>query len=111
MNPGPRPVLITHAAASYEDQHAARKRRYAVLMSARLLLFALAAAAYPVSSWLAVGLLAVSVPLPWIAVLIANDAPPRKTEDAHRLVGPAPSRQLEERGRVVVDVPHEGRAA
>jgi hypothetical protein len=52
-----------------------------------------------------------SVPLPWMAVLIANDAPPRKTEDAHRLVGPGPSRQLEDRGRVVVDVPQEGRAA
>jgi hypothetical protein len=42
-----------------------------------------------------------------MAVLIANDAPPRKTEDAHRLVGTGPSRQLEARGRVVVDVPHE----
>ena len=80
-------------------------------MGARLLLFVLAAAAYPVSSWLAVGLLAASVPLPWMAVLIANDAPPRKTEDTHRLAGPAPHRQLEDRGRVVVDVPHEDRAA
>ena len=111
MKSGHRPVLITDAAASYEDQHAARKRRYVVLMGARLLLFVLAAAAYPLSPWLAVGLLAASVPLPWMAVLIANDAPPRKTEDTHRLAGPAPSLQLEERGRVVVDVPHEDRAA
>jgi hypothetical protein len=111
MNPGPRPLLITDAATSYEDQHAARKRRYAVLMSTRLLLFTLAAVAYPVSSWLAVGLLAVSVPLPWMAVLIANDAPPRKTEDAHRLVGPGPARQLEGPGRVVIDVPEEARPA
>ena len=93
---------------SHEDQYAARKRRYAVLMAARLLLFVLAAAAYPVSSWLAVGLLAVSVPLPWMAVLIANDAPARRTEDTHRLPGPWPLRQLEGRARVVVDVPHEG---
>jgi hypothetical protein len=95
MKFGHRPVLITDAAVSYEEQHAARKRRYAVLMGARLLLFVLAAAAYPVSSWLAVGLIAMSVPLPWMAVLIANDAPPRKNEDAHRLAGPAPSLQLE----------------
>lgn len=94
MNRGHRPVLITDAAASYEEQHAARKRRYAGLMAARLLLFVLAAAAYPVSSWLAVGLLAASVPLPWMAVLIANDAPARRTEDAHRLDAPAPARQL-----------------
>jgi len=111
MKSGHRPVLITDAAASYEEQHAARKRRYAVLMGARLLLFVLAAAAYPVSSWLAVGLIAASVPLPWMAVLIANDAPPRKTEDTHRLGGPAPRRQLEGRGRVVVDGPDEDRAA
>lgn len=111
MKPGHRPVLITDAAASYDEQYAARKRRYAVLMTARLLLFVLAAAAYPVSSWLAVGLLALSVPLPWIAVLIANDAPPRKTEDTHRLADPRPSRQLEDRARIVVDVPHEDRAA
>ncbi len=75
------------------------------------LLFVLAAAAYPFSSWLAVGLLAASVPLPWMAVLIANDAPPRKTEDAHRLAGPVPSLQLEQRGRVVIDVPPDDRAA
>ena len=111
MRPGHRPILITDAAASYEDQRAARKRRYAVLMAVRLLLFVLAAAAHPVSSWLAVGLLAASVPLPWIAVLIANDAPPRSTEDTHRLAGAEPSGQLEDRGQVVVDVPHEGRAA
>ena len=111
MKSGCRPVLITDAAASYEDQHAARKRRYSVLMAARLLLFVLAAAAYPVNSWLAVGLLAASVPLPWMAVLIANDAQPRRTEDTHRLPGPEPSRQLEDRGRAVVDPPHEGRAA
>jgi hypothetical protein len=111
MKPGHRPILITDAAASYEDQHATRKRRYAVLMAARLLLFVLAAAAYPVSSWLAVGLLAVSVPLPWIAVLIANDTPPRRTEDTHRLASPEPSRQIEDPGRTVVDVPHADRAA
>ena len=72
-------------------------------MAARLLLIVLAAAAYPANSWLAVGLLAASVPLPWMAVLIANEAPPRRTEDTHRLADPEPSRQL--------DPPHEDRAA
>jgi hypothetical protein len=104
-----RPVLITDAATSYEDQYAARKRRYAVLMGARLLLFVLGCLTYPISIWLAVGLLALSVPLPWMAVLIANDAPPRRTEDAHRLTAPAP-RQLESRAHPVVDT-DEDRAA
>jgi Protein of unknown function (DUF3099) len=109
MPRGHRPVLITDAATSYEDQYAARKRRYAVLMGARLLLLVLAALTYPISIWLAVGLLALSVPLPWMAVLIANDAPPRRTEDAHRLTAPAP-RQLESRAHLVVDT-DEDRAA
>ena len=73
-----RSVLITDAPRSYEEQLAARKRRYATLMAGRLALFVLAAIAYPVSVWLAVALLALSVPLPWMAVLIANDAPARK---------------------------------
>ena len=105
MTRGHRPVLITDAAVSYQDQFAARKRRYATLMAARLALFVAAAVAYPVSSWLAVGMLALSVPLPWIAVLIANDAPARRTEDAHRVTAPAPVRQLESRTRVVEEDP------
>jgi hypothetical protein len=98
-----RPVLITDAAASYEEQYAARKRRYVLLMGGRLLLFVLAAATYMISPWLAVGLLALSVPLPWMAVLIANDAPARRVEDSHRLPL-TPLRQLEG-GTTVVNGP------
>lgn len=106
-----RPVLITDAAASYEEQYAARKRRYVLLMGGRLLLFVLAAATYTLSPWLAAGLLALSVPLPWMAVLIANDAPARRTEDTHRVVTVAPVRQLESRSHVVIDGPDKDRAA
>jgi hypothetical protein len=109
MPRGHRPVLITDAATSFDDQYTARKRRYAVLMGTRLLLFVLAALAYPISTWLAVGLLALSVPLPWMAVLIANDAPPRRTEDAHRLTARAP-RQLESRRHPIVDTDDQAAA-
>jgi hypothetical protein len=98
-----RPVLITDAAPSPAAQHATRRRRYAVLMGGRLALLVLAAVTYPVSTWLAVGLLAASIPLPWMAVLIANDAPARRREDTHRLPAPTAVRALEARGRVVVD--------
>ncbi len=98
-----RPVLITDAARSYEAQHAARRRRYATLMGSRLALFVLAAAVYPMSMWLAVGLLALSVPLPWMAVLIANDAPAHQREDPHRLGAATPVSQLETPGHDVVD--------
>lgn len=100
-----RPVLITDAAASGEDQLSARKRKYVLLMGGRLALFLLAATAYPVSVWLAVGLLALSLPLPWMAVVIANDAPARHTEDTHRLTSAAPIQQLEARSHTIVDIP------
>jgi hypothetical protein len=94
-----RPVLITDAPASPAQQRADRSRRYTFLMGGRLVLFVLAALVYPLSVWLAVALLALSIPLPWMAVLIANDAPPRRrgTADTHRLPPPAPSRALEAR--------------
>ena len=80
-------------------------RRYVVLMGGRLALFLLAAVTYPVSAWLAVGLVAMSLPLRWMAVLIANDAPARRTEDTHRLSGAASVRQLETRSHMIVDIP------
>ena len=100
------PVLITDAPASPAQQRADRTRRYTFLMGGRLVLFVLAALVYPLSAWLAVALLALSIPLPWMAVLIANDAPPRsrrRTDDSHRLPPPTPSRVLEARSHVVVD--------
>nr|ASV47054.1 putative membrane protein [uncultured bacterium] len=102
------PVLITDAAQSSADQLAARKRRYTLLMGSRVLLFVLAALTYPVSTWLAVGLLAASIPLPWMAVLIANDRPARRVEDAHRLTGTVPVHRLERRDHTVVDAPADG---
>lgn len=106
-----RPVLITDAAASYEEQYAARKRRYVLLMGGRLLFFVLAGVTYVLSPWLAVGLLALSVPLPWMAVLIANDAPARRTEDTHRVVTRAPVRQLESGSHVVIHLPDDDQTA
>jgi hypothetical protein len=73
------PVLITGAAPSYEEQFAARKRKYVIMMVCRIPCLILAGLTYHVW-WLALGFLAISVPLPWIAVLIANDRLPRKVE-------------------------------
>ena len=77
------PVLITAAEPSHDDQHAARKRKYMLTMALRLPCLVLALAFYQ-TWWLAVGFLVLSVPLPWIAVLIANDRPPRKAEEVNR---------------------------
>jgi hypothetical protein len=81
-----RPVLITAAAPAYEVQHKARVRKYLTIMSFRVPALLLAALAYSVwhNGLISLAIIAASIPLPWIAVLIANDRPPRKAEEARR---------------------------
>lgn len=88
-----RPVLITRAALSYEEQHRQRVRKYLKLMSWRIPAFIAAAVAYSIwqNGLISLAILAVSIPLPWMAVLIANDRPPRTAEEPRRFPD-APSR-------------------
>lgn len=98
----PAPVLSTDAAASHSDQLAWRRRRYGLITGMRVPLVLLAFAFHQVW-WMAAALLLASVPLPWIAVLIANDLPPRRRDDPHRLP-PAMPRSLEASPHEVIDV-------
>jgi hypothetical protein len=81
-----RPVLITAAAPSYEEQHRARVRKYLTLMAFRIPALILAAVAY--GTWhnglISLLILGASIPLPWMAVLIANDRPPRRPDEPRR---------------------------
>lgn len=81
-----RPVLITAAEPSYEEQHRARVRKYLTIMSFRVPALILAALAY--GAWhnglISLAIIAASVPLPWMAVLIANDRPPRRSDEPRR---------------------------
>jgi len=81
-----RPVLITRAALSHEEQHRKRVRKYLKLMIWRIPAFLAAAIAYSIwhNGLLSLAILAVSIPLPWMAVLIANDRPPRRAEEPRR---------------------------
>ncbi|MCV7126637.1 MULTISPECIES: DUF3099 domain-containing protein [Mycolicibacterium] len=81
-----RPVLITRAAPAYEEQHRQRVRKYLTLMSFRIPALILAAVAYGIwhNGLISLAILVVSLPLPWMAVLIANDRPPRKAEEPRR---------------------------
>ncbi|GAA4614257.1 DUF3099 domain-containing protein [Saccharopolyspora hordei] len=80
------PVLITEAQPSLDDQQAMRRRRYAIMMASRIPCLVMAAVVFQVwqLSWLALIILAISIPLPWMAVLIANDRPAKKTEKVNR---------------------------
>ena len=81
-----RPVLITAAALPYEEEHRQRVRKYLTLMTFRIPALILAAVAYGIwqNGLISLLIVLVSVPLPWIAVLIANDRPPRRAEEPRR---------------------------
>lgn len=96
------PVLITEAAPSYAEQHAARRRKYMIMMALRLPLLVAALFCYQIP-WLALALVVVSIPLPWMAVLIANDRPPRRSERVNRFRSGGGERQLEAREHPVID--------
>ncbi|GLZ45264.1 hypothetical protein Acsp06_14490 [Actinomycetospora sp. NBRC 106375] len=97
-----QPILITEAAVSYDEEFAARKKRYSIIMACRipcLLLAGVFGIAFQLP-WVAVAFIVLSVPLPWVAVLIANDRPPKKSEKAnryrknHRELGSVPDAQI-----------------
>jgi Protein of unknown function (DUF3099) len=81
-----RPVLITVAALPYEEEQRQRVRKYLTLMTIRIPALIIAAVAY--GTWhnglISLLIVGASVPLPWIAVLIANDRPPRRAEEPRR---------------------------
>src|SRR4051794_1806884 len=81
-----RPVLITVAAPSYEVQHRQRVRKYLTLMFWRVPAPIFAAGAYGIwhNGLISPAVPLLSVPPPWVAVLIANDRPPRRAEDPRR---------------------------
>jgi hypothetical protein len=81
-----RPILITRAAPSYEVQHRQRVRKYLALMFWRVPALIGAAVAYGIweNGLISLAILVASIPLPWIAVLVANDRPPRRAEEPRR---------------------------
>lgn len=83
------PALITEAATSLEQQHRNRVRRYMMIMAFRIPCLVGAAIAYTLwENWvISLLIIGVSIPLPWIAVLIANDRPPRTKEEPSRWDG------------------------
>src|SRR5690349_13524655 len=84
-----RPVLITRAAPAYEVQHRQRVRKYLTLMAFRIPALILAAVAYNIwqNGLISLAIIVASIPLPWMAVLIANDRPPRSAEEPRRYAG------------------------
>ncbi|MBA3369558.1 MAG: DUF3099 domain-containing protein [Geodermatophilaceae bacterium] len=83
---GDEPVLITEAAPSLLEQHDARKRRYIITMAVRAVCLILATVFYQIL-WVMAFFAILAIILPGIAVLVANDRPPKKARNAHRFRG------------------------
>jgi hypothetical protein len=91
-----RPILITDAARSQDDQLRSREVRYILMMSIRavcLVVGAVLVAADAPLLWLWLPLCGLGMVLiPWLAVLLANDRPPKAE---HRLFTRRHARQPE----------------
>jgi hypothetical protein len=80
-----RAELITSLPVSPDAEFDGRRRRYTIMMGLRVLCLIGAVLTYGFSLWFALALIVGGAVLPWCAVLIANDGPPkkrRKTIDA-----------------------------
>ncbi len=107
-------AVITDAAYSQDDQRRRRERRYLAMMGIRIVAFillaglAMARVPWP---WLWAPLcVAAMVLVPWMAVVIANDRPPRRRSGFQAGRGPgADQRALTAAaGPVPVDDPDHG---
>ncbi|QHC01949.1 DUF3099 domain-containing protein [Epidermidibacterium keratini] len=99
-----RPHLVTSAPQSREEEFAARKRRYVLTMASRAILLVVALLCATVSIWLAIGVGIISAILPWIAVVMANEGPPKSSPyyRAGRDRAPADHARQEEPDRRVI---------
>ncbi|MFC0004050.1 DUF3099 domain-containing protein [Micromonospora siamensis] len=83
-----QPILITDASRSQDDQLNSRQKRYVLMMGVRvacLVVGAILVGVRPPLLWLWLSLCGLGMVLiPWLAVLLANDRPPK---EEHRLAG------------------------
>jgi hypothetical protein len=89
-----QPPLITSAPESSGDEYDQRRKKYAIMMATRALCVLLAASTYHLSFALAIGFAIAGVILPWCAVLIANDRPPKRRRAPLGYVAPPTDRAL-----------------
>ncbi|WP_228566493.1 DUF3099 domain-containing protein [Nocardia sp. SYP-A9097] len=100
-----QPTLITAAAESLEQQYHNRVRRYTIIMALRIPCLVGAAVAYSIwGNWvISLLIIGVSIPLPWIAVLGANDRPPRSKEEPSRWDGRRNQKALDSHPHNAID--------
>jgi Flp pilus assembly protein TadB len=88
------PTLITSAQQTPDEEYDRRRKRYAIMMASRALCVIAAALTYHISIWLALAFVIGGSVLPWCAVIIANDRPPKRQAKRPPLLDPAKERAL-----------------
>jgi hypothetical protein len=88
-----RATLITDAQKSLDDEFDHRRKRYTLMMTLRACCVVAAALTYRISVLLALGFVVAGAILPWCAVVMANDRPPKKRARLRRS-GPPMDRAL-----------------
>lgn len=89
-----QPALITTAPLASGDEYEQRRKKYAIMMAVRAICVLLAALTYRFSVPLAILLLVGGAVLPWCAVLIANNRPPKRRRAKLGYVSVPPDRGL-----------------
>ena len=92
-----RGELITDARHTHEQNIRSRERNYMLLQSLRIpfILLSMLAAWYWENWWLAGLLFVVSIPLPWIAVMVGNGQGEKRDPRQKNVYKPAPARAAE----------------
>jgi xanthine/uracil permease len=88
-------VLVTTAGRSPKDERRDRERRYLITMAIRVV--AIIVAIVLARGWVRVVAIALSLVLPWIAVIVANAGPTRSPREAPTLYSKRPPRELTDR--------------
>lgn len=101
--------VITEVQESYEVQYRRRVRRYLMIMAIRIPALIISAWIYSATgNWMiALAVLAGSIPIPWIAVIRANDGPKRKRGAPDRFTARRRDR-LALQGHPITTVPGHG---
>lgn len=100
---GDAPAVITTVPMNKDDEFDKRKKRYAIMMATRALFVLLAACLYRVSVPLAVGFGIAGLVLPWCAVILANDRPPKRKQAKLGTITHTPERGLPSGSHPTVD--------
>ncbi|PRZ43648.1 Protein of unknown function (DUF3099) [Antricoccus suffuscus] len=91
-------TLVTGAALSRDEELRSRKKRYVITMVMRIVLLVAAALLVKWSLWVALAVMVVGVFLPWVAVVMANDGPPKNSKKFRAMHPTTTNRQLESPG-------------